>query len=215
MIRLISKIRRYAFLLLFVVGLYSIQSCVPPVSSTPALANLTDPVTSTATDLSTPAKTPTPASPASLTLTPVLPGNFVLFYYPLLIMNYDASIWEDRSNYTEWGANLNPVPGALIQNYLQAVQFKSCQIGVIGPSGYFPPTEEVVELGDVRYQLSTSENQERGVRIAHYIEDHSLTRYNYDQYGLPVLEIAANPAEWNECKTLGEGVLSTLRSSTQ
>lgn len=125
-------------------------------------------------------------------------------------MNYDPSIWEDKSNYTEWGLNFSPQVGVIIKNYLQALQFKVCQIGVIGPSGYFPSAEEIVQLGNIRYQLTTSENEQFGVRIGHYIEDQSLSGYNYDRYGLPVLEIIATPSEWDECKKLGENVLSTL-----
>ena len=125
-------------------------------------------------------------------------------------MNYDSSIWEGESNYTEWGLNFSPQEGVIIKNYLQALSFKACQIGVVGPSGYFPSAEEIVKLGDVRYQLTTSENEQLEVRISHYIEDQSLTGYNYDRYGLPVLEIIATPSEWDKCKKLGENVLATL-----
>ena len=176
----------------------TLQAC-PPVSS------LTH-----ATEFHTPKPTKTQISSSpTITLTPVPPGNFVLLFYPALVMNYDPSVWEDKSNYAEWGLNFSTQAGIIVKNYLQSLS-KVCQIGVIGPSGYFPLAEEIVQLGDVRYQLTTSDNEQFEVRTGHYIEDQSLIGYNYDRYGFPVLEIIAPPSEWDECKKLGENVLATL-----
>lgn len=152
----------------------------------------------------------TPFLSPTVTLTPIPLGAFIVFFYPPLVMNYDPLIWEDKSNYGEWGLNLSTRTGVIIKNYLQALHFKECQIGVIGPSGYFPSPDEVVHVGNVRYQLTISEDEQFGVRVGHYIEDQSLTKYDYNRYGLPVLQILATPSGWNECKTMGETVLFTL-----
>jgi hypothetical protein len=154
---------------------------------------------------------PSPSLTAAITLTRVPPNVFVLFFYPPLIMNYDPSIWGDRSNYQDWGLNFNPRAGVIIKNYLQALQFEECHIGVVGPSGYFPVADEIVLLGKVRYQLTTSESPQSATKTGHYIEDQFLTNYDYDRYGLPVLEIGAALSKWDQCKKMGENILSTLR----
>lgn len=210
---MISRIRRYVWLSLLLTVWFSIQSCAANIPATPSFVTSTIPVTLTVANVSTPTKILTPTLGATNTITPVPVGNFVPFFYPSLIMNYDPSIWEDKSNYAEWGKDLSPVPGTIIDNHLQALELQRCQIGVIGPSGNFPTPDEIISLGNVKYQLTISEDNDLGVKRAHYIEDQSLISYNYD-HGLPVMEIVSNTSEWDECKMLGEEVLATLRSST-
>lgn len=126
--------------------------------------------------------------------TPVPPGVFASLFYPPLIMDYDTSVWK-----------------MVKVNFLQALSFETCQLGEIGPSGNFPIPDEIIQLGNVRYQVTVSDKTPPGLMTALYIEDRSLKDgYNYD-LGVAVVMLQAKPSEWNECKTLGEMVLSTLR----
>jgi hypothetical protein len=197
-------------LTIFLIVLFLGQGCVGNATVMPSLVPSTTTITPTATKTSKPTHTLRPSVTQTITVTPVPPGVFVLFFYVPLVMNYDPSIWVDKSNYTEWGENQKPIEGIIIENYLQALNLKLCQIGMVGPSGFFPSPEKIIRLGNVRFQFSTLENNEFGVKIGHYIEDQSLANYNYDRYGLPVMQITAKPSEWEECRALGEEVLATL-----
>lgn len=135
------------------------------------------------------------------TPTPVPPGIFALKFYPPLIMSYDSSVWIDESRYTDY---------KFMVNYLQASNLKTCQIGMVGPSGNFPADAKPVWVGTVEYFYSPFEDSPPGLTGALYIENQSISNFDYT-YGLPVLMITASKSEWDRCKTLGEAVLSTLR----
>jgi hypothetical protein len=142
----------------------------------------------------TPRITPSP--------TPVPLGVFVLLIYSPMTMTYDAAEWKDESDYDEMN---------LMQNYLQAINLRSCKIGVQGPTAFDPSTHtsEIVSLGEVKYEVKTFEDEQTGSVTAFYIA--------YEIGGLPlplntaILVITASNDEWSECKTLGEVVLATLR----
>jgi hypothetical protein len=142
----------------------------------------------------TPRITPSP--------TPVQLGVFALLIYSPMTMTYDAADWTDESHYDEM---------SLMQNYLQAINLRSCKIGVQGPTAIDPSTHtsEIVSLGDVKYEVKTFEDEQTGSLTAFYIV--------YEIGGLPlplntaILVITASQQEWSECKTLGEVVLATLR----
>jgi len=121
------------------------------------------------------------------------PGVFTLFIYPPLIINYDASEWRLVS-----------------KGSLQALSLETCQLVEIGPSGNFPPDTIPIRLGNIEYLFSFSEISTPGMTAGLYIENQSVDGYDYD-LGLPVLMILASQSEWDQCKTLGEAVLSTLR----
>jgi hypothetical protein len=127
------------------------------------------------------------------TPSPVPIGIFALKFYPPLIMNYDTSLWK-----------------SVTIGSLQALVLNECQLVEIGPSGNFPPDTEPVRLGDVEYLFSFSEISTPGMTSGLYIENQSVDGYDYD-LGLPVLMILASQSEWDQCRTLGEAVLSTLR----
>lgn len=135
------------------------------------------------------------------TPTPVPLGVFALKFYPPLIMSYDPALWRDESRYTDY---------MFMFNYLQASNLKTCQIGVVGPSGNFPADAKLVRLGNVGYWYALSEISTPGMTGALYIENQSLSNFDYTD-GLPVLMISASKPEWDRCKVLGEVVLSTLR----
>jgi hypothetical protein len=134
--------------------------------------------------------------------TPVPLGVFALLIYSPMTMTYDAADWTDGSDYDEM---------SLMQNYLQAINLRSCKIGVQGPTAFDPSTHtsEIVSLGDVKYEVKTFEDEQTGSLTAFYIA--------YEIGGLPlplntaILVITASNDEWSECKTLGEVVLATLR----
>lgn len=135
------------------------------------------------------------------TPTPVPLGVFALKFYPPLIMSYDPALWRDESRYTDY---------MFMFNYLQASNLKTCQIGVVGPSGNFPADAKLVRLGNVGYWYALSEISTPGMTGALYIENQSLSNFDYTD-GLPALMISASKPEWDRCKVLGEVVLSTLR----
>jgi hypothetical protein len=147
-----------------------------------------------------PEPTLTPRIPPSPTPVPL--GVFALLIYSPMTMTYDAADWTDGSDYDEM---------SLMQNYLQAINLRSCKIGVQGPTAFDPSTHtsEIVYLGDVKYEVKTFEDEQTGSVTAFYIA--------YEIGGLPlplntaILVITASQQEWSECKTLGEVVLATLR----
>ena len=94
-------------------------------------------------------------------------------------------------------------------NFVQVLSLEICQLGEIGPSDNFPTPDEILQLGNIRYQVTVSDNTPPGLITARYIEDQSLNGFDYSS-GVAVLLLQAKPSEWNECKTLGERVLSTL-----
>lgn len=198
-------------ILLAIFALIMSQSCAGSASPTPSLAAPTPEVTLTATNIPRPTRMPISTSIPTITPTPVPTGVFVLFFYEPLVMNYDPSIWEDRSNYAEWGTNRNPATGTIIENYLQAKDLKSCAIGVQGPTGFQGPhSTEIVRLGNIDYTVLTLQDSSPASIGAFYIVDQSLIGYNDDIHGLPVLGVGASPSEWKACKASAEKVLSTL-----
>jgi len=228
----VAKSQLTAILITIIILIFAIQGCAgrPPVAISPKTPQALT-LTPTDTLSNTPTKTPAPiltisSTPTisitreptaggekdwenlritptfSTTATPVPPGVLPLLFYPPLIMNYDTYLWKDESRYTD------PV---YMANYIRAQSIETCTLGVQGPSGFYPTPEEIVHLGDVKYQIVTEENLLPGSVIAYYFEANSLSGYNYE-IGLPVLVIQANQSEWNECKTLAENVLSTLHA---
>lgn len=168
-------------------------SCAEIVPTMPMVSTLEETGTVIPTETKDSIRALTPAAVVSKTTTSVPPGIFPLLAYPPLIMNYDTSEWRL--------VNIGS---------LQALSLETCQIVEIGPSGNFPPDTEPARLGDIEYLFSFSEISTPGITGGLYIENQSVDGYNYD-LGLPVLVITASKSEWNQCKNLGEAVLSTLR----
>jgi hypothetical protein len=147
-----------------------------------------------------PEPTLTPRNTPSLTPVPL--GVFALLIYSPMTMTYDAADWTDESDYDEMD---------LMQNYLQAIDLKSCKIGVQGPTEFDPSTHtsEVESLGDVKYEVKTFEDEQTCSVTTFYIA------YEIGSLPIPlntaILVITAGNDEWSECKMLGEVVLATLR----
>lgn len=155
-----------------------------------------------------PHSTITPGFPSIIktTATVVPLGVFALLTYPPLVMDYDVTVWEDESQYAE--VSIKPTYSVL--NYLKSLSLETCQIGIQGPTGDFPLTPEAVQLDSVKYEVITFTDSPPGFTTAYYIENKSLIGFNYEA-GTSVLVVQASLIQWNECKTLAEKVLSTLR----
>ena len=142
--------------------------------------------------------------PAPTTITPVPPGVFALKFYPPLIMEYETSEWKDKSRYEDT---------RVIGNYLQTRKLEtSCILGVQGPTDFngTPPVFVPIQLGEISYSMIFWGDTQPGDKSAWYIENQSLTGYDYSP-GLPILVVQASSSEWERCKALAEKVLSTLR----
>ncbi|MFZ5882621.1 MAG: TolB family protein [Chloroflexota bacterium] len=137
------------------------------------------------------------------TPTPVPPGVFALVFYPPLVVNYDPSEWKDESRYAD---------NKSMTNFLQSRRLSTCTIGVQGPTDFNGPQPQFIPalLGDIRYSMIFWGETTPSVISAWYIEDQSLTDYNYAA-GLPIFAVQASVSEWDACKALAEKVLSTLR----
>jgi hypothetical protein len=192
---MIPSTRLKAFSTILLVFAFLVQSCMEDDSHvfSSATPTVTINMTSAATNFPQMTSTPSFTPPPKTIPTSVSPGIFPLLAYPPLIMNYDTSEWRL--------VNIGS---------LQALSLETCQIVEIGPSGNFPPDTEPARLGDIEYLFSFSEISTPGMTAGLYIENQSVDGYDYD-LGLPVLMITASKSEWNQCKNLGEAVLSTLR----
>lgn len=144
---------------------------------------------------------PTADSPLDVTAIPeIVSGEFRLLYYPPLVMNYNTSMWVD---------NTQPESGDPYQtNELRANGFSTCRIIVQGAMGIPPVEHQSIQLGNVQYNQYTIVT-EAGDNMALFIENSSLSGYNYEQ-GLPIPAIASSPAEWDICMKMGQEVISTL-----
>lgn len=144
------------------------------------------------------------AFPASLTATPVPPGIFPLLFYQPLVMFYEVSEWEDSTPYNN--------PNAISNNSLQSKIKSTCRIGVQGPTNFNDPSQyksEKAALGNIDFEVKIFSNNPDGTITAFYIDDHSVDGYDYEN-AFPVLVVQSKENEWEECRHLGETVLSTL-----
>lgn len=118
-------------------------------------------------------------------------------------MKYDSSQWDDKSEYLD---------KSVIINYLQAKELPTCRLGIQGPTGFYGEheTEDII-LGNVHYTiLFLPDSFSSDYAFLFYLEGKSISGYDYELYGLPVFGIGSTLSEWEECKKLGEEVLSTL-----
>jgi hypothetical protein len=143
---------------------------------------------------------------STITQTPVPLGILPLLFYPPLLMNYDPSVWEDKSHYT--------TPNVMGNNYLENRKLTTCTLGVIGPSGNFPTPSEIIYLGKARYQVTIYEHQIDGKIYALYLQDKPLSGYDHG-IGAQVLGVTASPSEWLACKKAAEKILSTLHAPSE
>jgi hypothetical protein len=149
---------------------------------------------------------PSPLLTSTVIGTAMPRGLFALLIYPPSVINYDVSAWKDESDYPAMSSN---APYEVL-NYLQSLSLASCQIGVQGPTGDFPSTPQTIRLDNVTYEVITFDDPASGSTTAYYIENKSITGFNYEA-GSPVLVVQASSSEWNECKSSAEEVLATLR----
>ena len=146
-----------------------------------------------------------PISTLEARSTPVPAGVMVLLSYPPLVMDYDPARWQDESDYS---------PTEQLVNHLQSKAASTCQIGIVpGPSGFFPTPDEIIRLGSVEYQVTRLVDLAVSNEVISYIENESLSGFDYDLNGLPVIFLSASASEMTDCRRHAEIVLATLRVS--
>ena len=198
------------FICVLLLATVMVASCsVNEVASTSETVATVSPVaTQTYTATPKPTRTAIPSPTPSYTPTRVPLGMYVLFFYSPLIMSYDPVIWQDNSNYAEWGDKLNPVEGVMIKSGLQAKNAVSCLLGEQGPTDFNGPTTEVkLKVGNINYTVISLPGSSPDVVNRAYLAEESLAT----EYGLPVFWVSANSSEWDKCRSLAERVLATLR----
>jgi hypothetical protein len=136
--------------------------------------------------------------------TTVPAGTFTLILYPPLVLDYDPSQWLDRSDYRK-----NP---PMLKNGLDSLQLPSCGLGILSHSGFFPAPDETVVLGDGRYLVASFSDLVPGEISTFYFEDEALPNFDYEKYGIPVLQVNALESEWKECRRLAEELIETIHA---
>jgi hypothetical protein len=134
--------------------------------------------------------------------TPVPSGTFVLLLYPPLVLDYDPSLWVDQSDY-------NPNP-PMLKNSLQSRTRTSCGLWILAHSGFSPIPDETVVLGNGRYLVASFDDMVPGEIHAFYFEDEAIPNFEYEKYGIPVLQLGAVESEWQDCRRLGEELIATI-----
>lgn len=133
-------------------------------------------------------------------------GLFQLSIYPPLFMDYDPSIWLDKSDL---------VYRAELVNYLQNQELESCTISVRGPSGFYPENMSEITLGNITYQVYARENAEISRVIKTYFAKSSIKGDVSSTAGMAVLDVQASPSEAEQCFETAEIVLGTLHAYGQ
>ena len=172
------------------------SATVPPAASTPLRATAT--ITRTPRPTPLPTYTRTATATISPSPTPVPEGIFALKFYPPTAMRYDPQTWRDRSEYDN---------SAMMVNHLQARNLKTCTIGPMGPSGFFPLPDKTIQLGENSFGvtlLDPAETADPQKQTAVYINSGLLADYAI------VLAVTADQAQWAACQPLAEEVLATL-----
>lgn len=175
--------------------------CAKPLPQLSSTSETASPTIGIAETSNVPNQKVTPVTTGRITLVPI--GEFLLLWYPPLEMHYDPSQWIDKSNY---------VDSYILVNYLQSRILETCKITVSGPTEFnYPHESEIVLLGKVQYEKKRFEDMSTAFISIFYIENGYLDNYDYDQ-GFPLLIVSASQAEFDECVSLSELVLSSLQS---
>jgi len=133
-------------------------------------------------------------------------GLFQLSIYPPLFMDYDPSIWLDKSDL---------VYRAELVNYLQNKELESCSISVQGASGFYPENMPEITLGVITYQVHESESAEIGRVIKTYFAKSSIKGDVTSTAGMAALAVQASLSEAEQCNEAAKIVLGTLHAYGQ
>lgn len=202
------------FILIFWIALLS--ACTSPnqlqstqsvqVSASPSMTiTYTPKSVSTATSTSRPVDTAMPPAPTPTdTITPssALPpaGVFVIKFYPPLVLDYSTELWLDKSEYDNT---------QMMVNYLQNKELKTCNIGPMGASGYYPENMKDITLGNIHYQVILDQKTTDGNAVSVYFADIQ------NEAGIPHFSVQSSTAEAKRCGAAAEAVLATLRQADQ
>lgn len=154
-------------------------------SSTPTINSLNDAGTEDAILLSTPTQVPA--------------GLFLVQNYMPLSLDYDTSLWVDKSEYSNTETRMN---------HLQSKQMNSCILGPIGASGFYPSPDRIVDLNGNQYEVVEVRTQQDRV-VIYYFAISVIDGYD-SEISIPVFNVIANASELHECVRIAEDVLSTL-----
>lgn len=161
---------------------------------------------STAT-ASRPTDTAAPPSPTftdTITPSPTLPpaGVFAIKFYPPLVLDYPTELWLDKSEYD------NP---QMMVNYLQNKELKTCTIGPMGASGYYPENMKDITLGNIHYQVLLDQKTTDGKAVSYYFANIAVE----NEGGIPHFAVLSSQTEAKKCKAAAEEVFATLSQADQ
>lgn len=166
------------------------------ITHTPTFTQSATRSPSTVTPTLSPADTSTPG--------PTLPpaGIFADKFYPPLVLEYATDLWIDRSEYD------NP---RMMVNILQHRELKRCEIGTMGPSGFWPEITIDMKLGSVNYQVQLDQKTEAGEWISYYFAISAPAGIIDNDTGTAHFYVKSSPAEAKQCRPAAEAVFGTLR----
>lgn len=147
-----------------------------------------------------PSLTPTETITPSPTLPPA--GVFAIKFYPPLVLDYPTDQWVDKSEYENT---------EMMVNYLQNQELKTCTIGPMGASGFYPENMEETTLGGIQYQYVQDQTSSTGNVNSYYFALSSLNGNIESEAGIPHFYVQSSPTDAEKCKTAAEEVLATLR----
>jgi hypothetical protein len=133
-------------------------------------------------------------------------GVFAIKFYPPLVLDYPADQWVDKSEYDNT---------EMMVNYLQNQELKTCAIGPMGPSGFYPESMKDVTLGNIDYQVLLDQNTTSGDTISYYFAISTSTGSIENDVGIAIFDVQSTPAEAKNCRAAAEKVLATLRRADQ
>lgn len=204
--------KKLIFPLLFCIALFS--ACSSPNRLQPTLSvqfSPSPPMTKTSIPEPTfiPTDTavlPSPTPTETITPSPTFPpaGIFAIKFYPPLVLDYPANQWVDKSEYNNT---------EMMVNYLQNQDLKTCTIGTMGPSEFYPDSMKDVTLGNIGYQVLLDQNTTSGDTISYYFAISTSTGSIENDVGIAIFDVQSTPAEAKKCRVAAEDVLATLHRS--
>jgi hypothetical protein len=174
----------------------TIMSTPKPIST--ATASLPTDTAALPSPISTDTSTPSPTHPPA--------GIFAVNFYPPLVLDYPTEQWLDKSEYDNT---------QMMVNYLQNKELKTCTIGPMGPSGFYPENMQDVTLGNITYQRLLDQKTNTGNLVSYYFALSSSVGSIENEVGIAHFDVQSSPAEAKECRVASEEVLTTLRRTDQ
>ena len=172
---------------------------LPSITTTSTPKPTSIPTVDRATNTTSP---PSPSLIDTITPSPAFPpeGVFAIKFYPPLVLDYPAEQWLDQSEYDNT---------QMMVNYLQHRKMKTCTIGPMGASGFYPGNMDEIMLGSMGYQVLLDQQTTDGKVASYYFAKIE------NEAGIPHFAVQYIPEEAEECRSAAEAVLATIRSPDQ